>query len=400
MKTINRIIPITLGAAFILITTCSKEQKELPAASFLCPNTVGIGDTIYFQNFSEGANTFDWDFGDGNVSTEKNPSHIYTEPGVFTIILVATNEDGSDEASWDILIKPWGTRAPMPTARFWFTSEVVNGKIYVFGGATANYAPTLATVEEYDPVTDTWTTKQEMPTPRYNMASAVVDGKIYTMGGDSIFILGWGDGLHTLEVYDPSNDTWDTQKTQMPRGRMGASACAVNGIIYVTGGVYMLPGDTEGRILRTVEAYNPATDTWTTKAHMPTGRWALSMPVINGKIYAMGGSAGGEHGLSTVELYDPETNTWTTKASIPVVNCYFGTGIVDGIIYIIGGWDYSAHSRVFAYDPEIDEWSEKAAMPTVRMGLVAGVVNGKIYAIGGTPHYQMQPLSTNEEYSP
>lgn len=69
MKTINIIIPIIMSATLLFVTACSKEQKDLPVASFKCPNTVGIGNTIYFQNTSEGANTFVWDFGDGNIST-------------------------------------------------------------------------------------------------------------------------------------------------------------------------------------------------------------------------------------------------------------------------------------------------------------------------------------------
>ncbi len=294
----------------------------------------------------------------------------------------------------------WTTQTPMPTARFWYSCEVVDGKIYAIGGANNGGVSTFATVEEYDPVTDTWTTKQDMPTPRYNIASAVVDGKIYIMGGDDFWTPGWVEGLRTLEVYDPTNDTWDITKADMPTGRNGASACVVDGIIYVMGGVYMLPGDVVGRVLNVVEAYDPATDTWTNKAPMPTARFALSVPVVDGKIYAMGGNTGGGAGIRTVEVYDPATDIWTTKASIPVGNCYFGTGIVDGIIYTTGGWIYSAHSRVFAYDPVTDKWSEKTAMSTPRVGLGAGVVNGKIYAIGGAPHYTVPPLSTNEEYDP
>jgi hypothetical protein len=291
--------------------------------------------------------------------------------------------------------EPWTTKAPMPTARFWYSCEVVDGKIYVIGGANNNGASTLASVQEYDPVTDTWTTKRDMPTPRYNMASAVVDGKIYIMGGDKIWTPGWVGGLRTLEVYDPTNDTWDITKANMPTGRNGASGCVVNGIIYVMGGV-----ETGGVVLKVVEAYNPATDTWTTKAPMPTGRWALSMPVVDGKIYAIGGSAGGGAGIKTVEVYDPGTDAWTEKADMLIGNCYFGTGIVDGIIYTIGGWISSRHSRVFAYDPVTDEWSERTAMPTARLGLGTGVVNKIIYAIGGALHYTMPPLSINEEYDP
>ena len=37
-----------------------------------------------------------WDFGDGSTSTAQNPSHTYSVPGVYTVILTATNSYGSD----------------------------------------------------------------------------------------------------------------------------------------------------------------------------------------------------------------------------------------------------------------------------------------------------------------
>jgi N-acetylneuraminic acid mutarotase len=225
------------------------------------------------------------------------------------------------------------------------------------------------------------------------MASAVVDGKIYTFGGDLEFIIAVTAGVRTVEVYDPINDSW-AQKADMLTAREAASASAVNGIIYVMGGV--APG---GVALDVVEAYDPATDTWTTKTPMPTARWALSTAVVDGKIYATGSGRGGK----MVEEYDPATDAWTTKASMPVANGYFGTGVVDGIIYIMGGGSgpEMAISRVFAYDPSADKWSEKTAvMPTARFGLCAGVVEGKIYAIGGAPGWPPSVLSNVEEYDP
>jgi hypothetical protein len=44
-------------------------------------------------------------------------------------------------------------------------------------------------------------------------------------------------------------------------------------------------------------------DRWTKKADMPTARCGLSTSVVNGKIYAIGGSNG--NALSAVEEYDP-----------------------------------------------------------------------------------------------
>jgi hypothetical protein len=288
----------------------------------------------------------------------------------------------------------WTTRAPIPSERLWFSCEVVDGKIYAIGGATVSGAPTLAMVEAYDPVTDTWdTAKTDMPTARCLIASAAVDGKIYIVGGDRTFQMHTTNGVRTLEVYDTAKDTWDTTKTDMPTARSSASACAVNGFIYVIGGVR--PG---GAVTRVVEAYDPVTDTWTTKAPMPTARWALSTVVVEGKIYAMGSG----QGARTVEAYDPAIDTWITKASMPVGQGYFGTGVIDGIIYTVGGspGEGSNHSRVFAYDPSADEWSEQTAMPAARSMLGAGVINGKIYAIGGNPGWPPSPITTNTEYDP
>ncbi len=58
-----------------------------------------------------------------------------------------------------------------------------------------------------------------------------------------------------------------------------------------------------------------AEGTWATRADMPTARWELSTSVVDGKIYAIGGASGyGSKVLRTVEAYDPATNTWGTKS--------------------------------------------------------------------------------------
>ena len=94
-----------------------------------------------------------------------------------------------------------------------------------------------------------------MPAARVGMASAVVDGKIYIFGGDRSFYIGQTDGVRTVQVYDPTNDSWDMQKAYMPTARSSTSGCAINGIIYVIGGVK--PG---GIASNEVEAYHPTTD--------------------------------------------------------------------------------------------------------------------------------------------
>jgi gliding motility-associated-like protein len=45
--------------------------------------------TVQFTDLTPGATTWLWDFGDGNTSTEKNPSHTYTAFGNYTVSLTA-----------------------------------------------------------------------------------------------------------------------------------------------------------------------------------------------------------------------------------------------------------------------------------------------------------------------
>lgn len=53
--------------------------------------------TVQFKNNSTGANSFRWDFGDGTTSTAKEPAHIYTRPGRYSVALTAYNVSGCKE---------------------------------------------------------------------------------------------------------------------------------------------------------------------------------------------------------------------------------------------------------------------------------------------------------------
>jgi N-acetylneuraminic acid mutarotase len=84
-----------------------------------------------------------------------------------------------------------------------------------------------------------------------------------------------------------------------------------------------------------------AEDTWTTKGDMPTARFSLSTSMVNGKIYAIGGDLRGRGAplsTSTVEEYDPATDTWTARADMPTARWGLSASVVNGKIYAIGGY--------------------------------------------------------------
>ena len=287
----------------------------------------------------------------------------------------------------------WQTRTPMPTARGYVPSVELDGKVYVIGGDVSGGGSFSGVNEVYDPETDTWTTKAPMPTPRCIHALAAVDGKIYAIGG-------YANGvLNINQEYDPATDTWTT-KAPMPTSRSGAGVAVVDNIIYVIGGH---PGY---GFVNNNQAYNPATNTWSVKAALPTARAYLGAAAVDGKIYAIGGIGGpipGWYNMSVNEEYDPETNSWTTKASMPSARHNILAAAVDGKIYAIGGWT-SGPGNVLGnneeYDPMNDSWDTMTPMPTARTAGGAAV-NNKLYVIGGFGNGMLDvPLATNEEYTP
>jgi PKD repeat protein len=64
-----------------------------------------VGEPIQFYGFAEGGfypYTYFWDFGDGNTSTEQNPTHTYTQEGQYEALLTvtdATNQTADDNAN-------------------------------------------------------------------------------------------------------------------------------------------------------------------------------------------------------------------------------------------------------------------------------------------------------------
>lgn len=59
-----------------------------------------VGEEVYFTNRSHNAVDYEWDFGDGYISYEPNPVHIFTGTGSFEVILTVYSTSGeSDQAS-------------------------------------------------------------------------------------------------------------------------------------------------------------------------------------------------------------------------------------------------------------------------------------------------------------
>lgn len=73
-----------------------------PEASF---NYTSSGLTVFFENTSSGTGTYFWVFGDGDGSTEIDPTHTYATEGNYSVTLIVENDCGISEYNMLITIQ-------------------------------------------------------------------------------------------------------------------------------------------------------------------------------------------------------------------------------------------------------------------------------------------------------
>ncbi len=81
------------------------EPPVLPVANFNNNVTSGYAPlSVQFTDSSENSTGWTWDFGDGNTSTEQNPTHIYSAVGDYAVNLTVSNENGTNSEFTDITV--------------------------------------------------------------------------------------------------------------------------------------------------------------------------------------------------------------------------------------------------------------------------------------------------------
>jgi len=99
------VLSIAMIAMIGIFTACEDDENNAPEpfASFQYEVSTDNPLEVNFTNTSENAESYSWDFGDGESSTEENPVHTYAEAGTYDVVLTATNKDDvSTEATQTI----------------------------------------------------------------------------------------------------------------------------------------------------------------------------------------------------------------------------------------------------------------------------------------------------------
>jgi N-acetylneuraminic acid mutarotase len=266
----------------------------------------------------------------------------------------------------------WITKASMPTARKDIAVAVYQNKIYVFGGTTASSNSEISgytgVTEVYDPATDTWESKTSMPTLRSSLCANVVNGRIYLIGGATYINGGafFSAESNINEVYNPTTDTWTT-KTPMPKGAWNYVSAVIENKIYLIGGlqrVFFWLGATTS--LKLNQVYDPENDTWSSGKSVPIDVSNGACGATTGVLLPKGIFVSGGNQLSTGsklnQMYNPENDTWFIGAQMPTPRFGFGVAVVNDELYVIGGkseGNYLAVNERYTlaeYIPESPSW--------------------------------------------
>ncbi len=153
---------------------------SLPDPSFTDSTDVNNGLRVIFDNTSVNATSYEWDFGDGNGSTDVDPIHTYASDGIYTVLLRATNQCGDEWFEKDIEV------SSAPIAQISSTPDVgcVGQTVQYFDQSLGTVNSVLWEFEGGSPATST----DRNPVVTYNTAG-VYDVNFYatnTVGTDTL----------------------------------------------------------------------------------------------------------------------------------------------------------------------------------------------------------------------
>jgi N-acetylneuraminic acid mutarotase len=196
-----------------------------------------------------------------------------------------------------------------------------------------------------------------------------------------------------------ASNTWVT-RADMPSDRWNLTTAAVPNasgqwMLYAIGG-----SNSSNGIVKMVQAYNVATNTWTRKASLPVPLyWTNGAGVINGKIYVSGGSSANGHYRPDLYVYDPATNAWTRKHDMPIMSYRGVTGVMNNRLYVLTGCANASCTpytsmAFYRYDPSTDQWTRLANPHYAHDWSAGGVMGGRFYVADS--HVEMYDPATNQ----
>ena len=170
----------------------------------------------------------------------------------------------------------------------------------------------------------------------------------------------------------------------MPEPRAAGGAVIVRNRLYVVGGVGAGPQRPLAR--RSSMYLDLRTLRWSLFRGLATPREHLGVTALGGRVYAIGGRAGGpETNTHAAEAYDTVRRGWSTLPDAPTRRGGNGATRAAGRVVAVGGEAREATiAPVDAYDPRSRKWRSLTPSPDRATGsAVVGIGRTVYQALGG-----------------
>lgn len=292
---------------------------------------------------------------------------------------------------------------PMPRSLWGAAAAVLaDGRVLVVGGSAGpSSTSALATVEVFDPASNSWAAAAPMLQARaYPAAATLADGSVLVVGGSRN-----GLPLDSAERYFPDTGTW------VSAGTMSAPRTQATATVLLDGRVLVLGGGSQGSpgfaSTNAAEIFDPATGAWTPTAPMSTARASHTATLLSDGEVLVTGGASTYHGpkgkvMATAEIYDPKSATWHSAAKMSVARYHHMAALLpDGRVLVAGGWALTSNSdkslaSAAIYNPATDSWTATGSMATGRArGNIAALPDGRVLVVDGVdPAYHV--MATTE----
>ncbi|NQZ78796.1 MAG: PKD domain-containing protein, partial [Ekhidna sp.] len=121
-RIIKGLLLFTLIGGVAILSSCNDDESPT-TASFTSDPVEGQPGAIAFTNNSVNATEFVWEFGDGNTSTDRNPTHTYAANDTYSVKLTSSGSGGSDEFTADVTVTDIPADAPVASFTFTINDE-------------------------------------------------------------------------------------------------------------------------------------------------------------------------------------------------------------------------------------------------------------------------------------
>lgn len=233
-----------------------------------------------------------------------------------------------------------------------------------------------------------WSNLPALPSPRSWVQQTVLNNKLYVFGGTISSAVTAAEAW-VLDLNDV--DAGWADLTPMPESRYGGFAGVRNGKIYIVAG-----GAREGTTIAgrsSVLEYDPATDSYSIKADMPSPSWLGGYAQLGDKIYAVAGSVivgTSLSGLDDTQIYDIAANSWSSGSNTAGKYVQGNAAVIGGDLYYFGGLAIgtsgaSMQPQTFKLTGGTGSWAAVSGgnLQTQVYSSAAGSVGGKMYIAGG-----------------